>query len=68
MYFLKLNDNNFEFNTQNKCTMSDIAIQVEKDIDREPKNVYKNLDSCKGTDGSVTHPGLVAAIVPDMAP
>ena len=48
--------------------MSDIAIQVEKDIDREPKNVYKNLDSCKGTDGSVTHPGLVAAIVPDMAP
>lgn len=31
MYFLKLNDNNFEFNTQNKCTISDIAIQEEKD-------------------------------------
>lgn len=30
MYFLKLNDNNFEFNTQNKCTISDIAIQEEK--------------------------------------
>lgn len=31
MYFLKLNDNNFEFNTQKKCTISNIAIQEEKD-------------------------------------
>ena len=30
MYFLKLKDNNFEFNTQNKCTVSYIAIQEEK--------------------------------------
>ena len=48
MYFLKLNDNNFEFNIQNKCTISDIAIQEEKHsfcLMLLPLSVYTSLST-----------------------